>query len=67
MDPEYEAMLNHCRQAETMILHSDDALVHKQSYWDKHLLDRDVDDLHASVSDAYNQTHLKAVSAPILW
>ena len=63
MDPEYQAMLNHW-QAETKILNPDNTLIHKQSFWDKPLLDRVVNDVHASATDAYNQARLKAVSAP---
>lgn len=62
MDSEYQAMLNQW-QAETVILHPDNVLVHKQSYWDKPLLDRVVDDLDAYVTDAYHQARLTAVNA----
>src|SRR6218665_2515953 len=50
--------------AEYAIPCPDDSAMHRQSSWDKPMLDRDADNVASSVTDDYNRARLKAVGAP---
>jgi len=50
--------------AEYAIPCPDDSASHRQSSWDKPMLDRDADNVASSVTDDYNRARLKAVGAP---
>lgn len=62
-DPEYEAMLVHWLEASS-VTGPDVCLFHKQSYWDKPLIDKVISDLNTKLTDPYHQARFKAVSAP---
>jgi len=49
--------------AEYAIPCPDDSAMHRQSSWDKPMLDRDADNIASSVTDDYNRARLRAVGA----
>jgi len=51
-------------QEASSVMDPDESLSHKQSYWDKPLIDNVISDLNTTLTDPYHQVRFKAVSAP---